>query len=136
MAKDKLHSPKYISFLFEDSIVSKVLELLTFPVMLLMRNQAQTTQGRSSGRKTRNYRFITSNIHGRPRLASISSCCNLKNYFHTVITSVTIDIVAFAERHPNLGHGFESRFFCCRSIDRWILGRTSGIPRRFFCSGG
>ena len=51
MAKDKLHSPKYSSFSFRIE-VSKVLDLLTFPVMLLMRNQAQTTQGGSLRRKT------------------------------------------------------------------------------------
>ena len=45
-------------------------------------------------------------------------------------------VIAFTERHPNLGYGFESRFFCRRSIDGWILGCTSGILRRFFCRGG
>ena len=45
-------------------------------------------------------------------------------------------IFAFAERHPKLGYGFESRLFCRRSMDGWILGRTSGIPRRFFRRDG
>ena len=26
-------------------------------------------------------------------------------------------VIAFAERHPNLGYGFESRFFCRRWMD-------------------
>ena len=33
-------------------------------------------------------------------------------------------VVAFIEHHPNLGYGFESRFFCRRSIDRSMALET------------
>ena len=50
--------------------------------------------------------------------------------------ATSLSIIAFAERHPKLGYGFDSRFFVVSlTIDGWIFGRTSGIPRRFVLQG-